>query len=178
MPRGTKTWQNRRHASTIDLMLASEALASTVLTCKIHGTGHGSDHRVIETTFDVWNYRNTSSNPDYFSKMPLGQRVGNSSPTRCAISHHVAESNADRPSDASGDGSGQCAYTQSHAIPIREAMLDQGFHEAPPSLHVQEGQGSGAATRRGGTSCSSAKSSSSGQGVPRRHTHATETALK
>jgi hypothetical protein len=53
MPRGTKTWQNATHATTIDLMLASQELASDVLKCKIHDTEHGSDHRAIETSFDV-----------------------------------------------------------------------------------------------------------------------------
>jgi hypothetical protein len=41
------------HATTIDLMLASQELASDVLKCKIHDTEHGSDHRAIETSFDV-----------------------------------------------------------------------------------------------------------------------------
>jgi hypothetical protein len=53
LPRGTKTWQNASHATTIDLMLASQELASSVLKCKIHDTEHGSDYRAIETSFDV-----------------------------------------------------------------------------------------------------------------------------
>jgi hypothetical protein len=53
LPRGTKTWQNAVHATTIDLMLASQELASNVFKCKIHDTEHGSDHRAIETSFDV-----------------------------------------------------------------------------------------------------------------------------
>ena len=53
LPRGTKTWQNTTHATTIDLMLALQELASDVLKCKIHDTEHGSDHRAIETSFDV-----------------------------------------------------------------------------------------------------------------------------
>lgn len=53
LPSGTKTWQNRRHSSTIDLMLASEELASSVLSCRIHDAEHGSGHRAIETRFDV-----------------------------------------------------------------------------------------------------------------------------
>jgi hypothetical protein len=47
LPRGTKTWQNATHATTIDLMLASQELASDVLKCKIHDTEHVSDHRAI-----------------------------------------------------------------------------------------------------------------------------------
>jgi hypothetical protein len=53
LPRGTKTWQSATHATTIDLMLASQELASDVLKCKIHDTEHGSDHRAIMTSFDV-----------------------------------------------------------------------------------------------------------------------------
>lgn len=36
LPRGTKTWQNASRATTIDLMLASQELGSSVLRCKIH----------------------------------------------------------------------------------------------------------------------------------------------
>ena len=53
LPRGTKTWQRGDQESTIDLILASEELAATVLRCGIHGTEHGSDHRAMETEFDV-----------------------------------------------------------------------------------------------------------------------------
>ncbi|KAI7722984.1 hypothetical protein KC353_g42 [Hortaea werneckii] len=53
LPRGTKTWQDSRYATTIDLMLVSQELAASVLKCKIHDTEHGSDHRAIETTLDV-----------------------------------------------------------------------------------------------------------------------------
>ena len=53
LPRDTKTWQNATRATTIDLMLASQELASNVLRCKVHDTEHGSDHRAIETALDV-----------------------------------------------------------------------------------------------------------------------------
>ena len=53
LPRGTKTWQSGNRETTIDLVLASEELASLMVKCTIHQTEHGSDHRVIETTFDV-----------------------------------------------------------------------------------------------------------------------------
>jgi endonuclease/exonuclease/phosphatase family metal-dependent hydrolase len=53
LPRGTKTWQSTRFESTIDLVLASVELASAVIQCRIHATEHGSDHRPIETTFEV-----------------------------------------------------------------------------------------------------------------------------
>ena len=53
LPRGTKTWQRGESESTIDLVLASEELAGSVIKCAIHATEHGSDHRAIETVFDV-----------------------------------------------------------------------------------------------------------------------------
>ncbi|RYC77732.1 hypothetical protein BFJ63_vAg19394, partial [Fusarium oxysporum f. sp. narcissi] len=51
--RGTKTWQSGDYETTIDLVLASEELADTNIKCVIHGTEHGSDHRTIETAFDI-----------------------------------------------------------------------------------------------------------------------------
>jgi hypothetical protein len=53
LQRGTKTWQGGRHETTIDLVLASEELAASIVKCLIHGTEHGSDHRAIETVFDI-----------------------------------------------------------------------------------------------------------------------------
>lgn len=53
LPRGTKTWQGGEYESTIDLILASEEQAASTVKCAIHGTEHGSDHRAIETAFDV-----------------------------------------------------------------------------------------------------------------------------
>ena len=53
LPRGTKTWQDANHETTIDLVLASEGLAEAVLRCATHGTDHGSDHRTIDTIFDM-----------------------------------------------------------------------------------------------------------------------------
>ena len=53
LPRGTKTWHGPDKESTIDLMLATSELADEVMTCAVHPNEHGSDHRAIETTFDV-----------------------------------------------------------------------------------------------------------------------------
>jgi hypothetical protein len=53
LPRGTKTWQDAKHETTIDLMLASEELALTVVQYRIHNTDHGSNHLLIETTLDM-----------------------------------------------------------------------------------------------------------------------------
>ena len=51
--RGTKTWYGGEYATTIDLVLASGELAATAVKCAVHDTEHGSDHRTIETVFDV-----------------------------------------------------------------------------------------------------------------------------
>jgi hypothetical protein len=53
LPRGTKTWQEGDTETTIDLVLASTELAEEVMRCGIHQNEHGSDHRAIETAFDV-----------------------------------------------------------------------------------------------------------------------------
>ncbi|KAJ6436136.1 reverse transcriptase [Purpureocillium lavendulum] len=53
LPRGTRTWQGQDQESTIDLVLATSELADTMVTCVPHPTDHGSDHRAIQTTFDV-----------------------------------------------------------------------------------------------------------------------------
>jgi hypothetical protein len=57
LKRGTKTWQGGGqggdYESTIDLILASENLTGSMVKCAVHGTEHNSDHRAIETVFDV-----------------------------------------------------------------------------------------------------------------------------
>ncbi|KFA55196.1 hypothetical protein S40293_09951 [Stachybotrys chartarum IBT 40293] len=53
LPRGTKTWQDHKHETTIDLVISSEELSENTIRCGIHSTDHGSDHRTIDTIFDV-----------------------------------------------------------------------------------------------------------------------------
>jgi endonuclease/exonuclease/phosphatase family metal-dependent hydrolase len=53
LPRGTKTWQGPDKESTIDLVLATSELADEMVTCALHPTEHGSDHRAIQTIFDI-----------------------------------------------------------------------------------------------------------------------------
>ena len=53
LPRGTKIWQNSNREITIDLILASDELASTIVKCVVYRTEHGSDHRAIETIFNI-----------------------------------------------------------------------------------------------------------------------------
>jgi hypothetical protein len=50
---GTKTWRSGNCKTTIDLVLASEELATSVVRYRTHATEHGSDYSAIETTFDV-----------------------------------------------------------------------------------------------------------------------------
>jgi hypothetical protein len=55
LPRGTKTWQGPKPGleSTIDLVLVTEELAEERIKCAIHPTEYGSDHRPIQTVFDI-----------------------------------------------------------------------------------------------------------------------------
>jgi endonuclease/exonuclease/phosphatase family metal-dependent hydrolase len=53
LPREKKIWQQGNSAITIDLVLATDELANTVVQCAPTGTEHGSDHRSIETIFDT-----------------------------------------------------------------------------------------------------------------------------
>jgi endonuclease/exonuclease/phosphatase family metal-dependent hydrolase len=51
--RGARTKVDRNYATTIDLVLASEELATAPVKCTIHRTEHGSDHRAVDTVFDA-----------------------------------------------------------------------------------------------------------------------------
>ncbi|OWT42388.1 endonuclease/exonuclease/phosphatase [Pochonia chlamydosporia 170] len=59
LPRGTKTWQgpqgsdNEIKESTIDLVLTTGELADEMVKCATLPTEYGSDHRAIETVFDI-----------------------------------------------------------------------------------------------------------------------------
>lgn len=53
LPRGTKTWHSGEYDTAIDLVLASERLREATVKCGIYGTEHGSDHRTIDSTFDI-----------------------------------------------------------------------------------------------------------------------------
>lgn len=51
--RGTKTWHGGDYETTIDLVLTTEELKDAIIKCTVHGTEHGSDHRTIDTVFDI-----------------------------------------------------------------------------------------------------------------------------
>ena len=53
LPRGTITWESAEWESTIDLILVPTELANTMLKCDIHDIEHGSDHKAIESSFDI-----------------------------------------------------------------------------------------------------------------------------
>ena len=53
LPRGIKTWSRDGQESTIDLIFASNELAATLLKCRVYEVEHGSDHRAIQTSFDI-----------------------------------------------------------------------------------------------------------------------------
>ncbi len=53
LSRGTKTWHSGDHETTIDLVPASEELKEATIRCTTHETEHGTDHRTIETIFEV-----------------------------------------------------------------------------------------------------------------------------
>jgi hypothetical protein len=94
LPCGTNTWQNATHAITIDLMLASQELASSVLKCRIHDTEHGSDHRAIETSFDMEVPDHATQPRSLFKNAPWN-----------AIRERIAQTLRDRP--ACGDAQRQ-----------------------------------------------------------------------
>ena len=53
LPRGKKTWSDGENSTTIDLDLATGELRDTMIKCRTLKTEHGSDHRSIETVFDI-----------------------------------------------------------------------------------------------------------------------------
>jgi endonuclease/exonuclease/phosphatase family metal-dependent hydrolase len=54
LPRGTITYEGSlERRTTIDLVLASTSLANDRVRCDIYPEEHGSDHRAIETHFDL-----------------------------------------------------------------------------------------------------------------------------
>src|SRR3981189_1726231 len=53
LPIRVKTWARNGQQSTIDLILASDELAATLIKSGVHEVEHGSDHRAIETTFNI-----------------------------------------------------------------------------------------------------------------------------
>ena len=50
---GTVTRMQGGDKSTIDLALATQALADSTIWCKTHDTDHGSDYVAIESSFDL-----------------------------------------------------------------------------------------------------------------------------
>jgi exonuclease III len=75
LPSGTKTWQSGDAESTIDLVLASAELPDQLLRCTIHPCDHGSDHRAIETAFDI-TVEDRPSETKFLLRMHPGRKLG------------------------------------------------------------------------------------------------------
>lgn len=78
LSKGTTTLQLGDRESTVDLVIASDELAATAVRCGIHVTDHGSDHRAIETCFDI-NDPIKRPNHDYCLKTHHGRQLGKES---------------------------------------------------------------------------------------------------
>lgn len=65
LPRGTITFEARSQKSTIDLVLASEGLSTKLNRCRIHPVEHGSDHRAIQSVFDMTSPTSTVEIPKW-----------------------------------------------------------------------------------------------------------------
>ena len=53
LPRGTITYGDALRQSTIDLMMVSDGLSDDVVRCEVYAEEHGSDHRAIQTSFNL-----------------------------------------------------------------------------------------------------------------------------
>ena len=53
LPRGTIIWEGAGWESIIDLILVSTELTNTMLKYDVHDTEHGSDHKAIESSFNI-----------------------------------------------------------------------------------------------------------------------------
>jgi hypothetical protein len=73
LPRGTKTYQGPKGETTIDLVLASSEIAADLIRCSIPPVEHGSDHRTIETEFDVSTQERTVGQRLLFKNAPWAE---------------------------------------------------------------------------------------------------------
>ena len=65
-----KTWEGPGGESTIDLMLTSAELAEEMVHCGIHLTEYRSDHRAIQTEFDLTMPKITADSRLLFKNAP------------------------------------------------------------------------------------------------------------
>ena len=70
LPRGTKTWQNGNCKITINLILASDELASTIVKYTVYRTEYGFDHRAIKTIFNIAVPKHTLEQRILFKNIP------------------------------------------------------------------------------------------------------------
>ncbi|KIM96747.1 hypothetical protein OIDMADRAFT_32665 [Oidiodendron maius Zn] len=128
--RGTKTWRSGSRETTIDLVLASEELAISVVRCRAHATEHGSDYRAIETTFGIMTPEPVAEERPLFNNallhtVPVGGGVQQR--TDCLMAAVLDAIHALAP--------------KGQTITLLTAVADDGPNPAAPSLHVLEGSG-------------------------------------
>ncbi|GKU07977.1 unnamed protein product [Fusarium langsethiae] len=123
LPRGTKTWSGGGFETTVDLVLASADLASSAVKCMIHGTEHGSDHRAIETEFDV--------------SVPVPQvqewLLLKNAPWK-EINVRIAAALESIPED----GTVQQKTDRLMTVVLEAALVDLGPHATPADIHALE----------------------------------------
>ncbi|KAK8000511.1 reverse transcriptase [Apiospora arundinis] len=71
LPRGTKTWSGGAYSTTIDLVLTSEAMKDSLVKCRVLDTEHGSDHRTMETVFELATPASTGQERLLFKNAPI-----------------------------------------------------------------------------------------------------------
>lgn len=129
-PRGTKTWQLDDLESTIDLVLGWAELADQLLRCRIHPCDHGSDHRAIETAFDIAvEDGHLDGNQDQGSNRSRAYPLGRQ---RSAAGRYAY--------DSSNRG-GLQPDTSSQALSICQAVVDNRLDTAPSDIHILEEPG-------------------------------------
>ncbi|KJZ70171.1 hypothetical protein HIM_10431 [Hirsutella minnesotensis 3608] len=142
LPRGTKTWQGKDQESTIDLVLTTTELADEVATCAIHPTDHGSDHRTIQTTFDITMPERNATPRLLFKKRPMeshtkpGERQSTTLALGCRRANPDGSADASRAggyprTDASGTAITVCKTRAGQAQP----GLEQRAKEAAKEFH-------------------------------------------
>lgn len=136
--------------STIDLVLATAEVANAMATCSIHPIEHGSDHRAIQTTFDVATPERIA---DYHEKTVVQERIennqnqGGEQSSRASLNCRRA---GDRPANEGRPRGDPQADTPNTTSTVREALVDEGLDKTPAGVHVLAKSGQGTAASRPG----------------------------
>lgn len=178
LPRGTKTWQSGNSESTIDLVLTSVELADQMIKCTIHPCDHGSDHRAIETVFDVAMEDRPTETRFLFKNAPwteIRARVTENLLSR-SLGRHCSTTNG--PAHGRGSRGGLQPDAQSEAFTVRQAVVDNRSDTAPKGVHLLEEPGE--VPTQDGKQIIRARGASEvcSQGVPRRRSQTKERTLE